>query len=157
MKTKLPPGPIRPSGNYYLLNCVPFKKKIISRIFSTNTCQENMISVIHTRPGDFIPADIIFISLRRLGCRDCQLQRAFAEHQCLCNDPAVSNSWWWRSDSRLSPSPADGGDSDVAQAGDRSELAAVSCCGCFGGEVAKVAGGGMIFCLARGRWPFIHF
>lgn len=27
MKTKLPPGPIRPSGNYYLLNCVPFKKK----------------------------------------------------------------------------------------------------------------------------------
>lgn len=33
----------------------------------------------------------------------------------------------------LFPSPPDGGDSDVAQAGDRTELAGVSCCRFSGG------------------------
>lgn len=64
-------------------------------------------------------------------------QGVCCEHQCPCNNPAVSesNSWWWRSDSSLFPSPADGGDSDVTQTGDRRELAGAPCCSCLGGEL----------------------
>lgn len=53
------------------------------------------------RPRGFMLADIIFMSLQR---PQLQLQPGVcSEHQCPCNNPAVSesNSWWRRSDSCL--------------------------------------------------------
>lgn len=90
------------------------------------------------RRRDFIPVDIIFMSSRRPCYSDCRVHRVFAVN--------ISVGVMTRQDQNLTadgegvtvgliPSPPDGGDSDVAQAGDSSELAGVSCCRCSGGEL----------------------